>query len=648
MILSLQIRNYKVYGKNSFIRLGDEDTAFTAVIGKNGVGKSTLLEALDTVFNNKEWKLNSSSKSKKEDSYIAVVFAMNENILSHVNGDTAFSINRVLKRMPEEFLAQKSTNNEAALKLRAFLDSEDVPEYIGIVGKAYDVKSGKRFYAGDLVHEFVIEGLQKEMGLDRSNAEEHFVAYCKGCLEGVSYTYISVEDGIPELLKIEAQLMEKILPQDIVSGITEILDERRITVHTQRRGRNPRKSTVGLINEGLNELSKDISATVKSVDDSYSYKHISSSRNLTSKDLADAILRSFFASRSFVKDGLPVERLSSGEKRMALLDIVFSFLRKLERSKLTVLAVDEPETSLHVSSSFDQFRKLIRIAEDANCQVLCTSHWYGFIPVVKSGAIVYLDSNSASYFLTEDFVPGNNKIPTDVLLKSGFELAGSIINSIKGEEVKWVICEGVTDKKYLETIFENDQAVRVVTASNDITVINLFKQLSMSLKGVNRHLFSGSVMCLIDTDSDTPSKMNGMESFSDVEGVLQFRRLNILNNEIRLSPLGEKRFQNCCIEDILCAKTVARVISSEIGKKFEGDCSAPLVFNSHYPAVRVHDEGVDLYDGMRMLRKFIFSDSLDSRIVGKAKKVFCDLFVSGVNADEKQWMRMFWKELSGW
>lgn len=647
MILSVQIRNYKIYNKNTFIRLSADGSAFSAIIGKNGVGKSTILEALDTVFNNKQWKLSSSSsKSRNESSYVSILYEMTDEILSVVDREVAGAVSNVLKRMPRNFSAQKSTTNEAAVKLRSFLENSDLPEFIGIIGKSYEAKVGRKFYAGDLVHDFLIGGLELELGVSRDEAENLFGSYCRSCLDACSYTYISVEDGVPELLKVEKQLMERILPQDIMSGIIDILDEKRITVHNNRRGKNPRKSTVGLINDGLNDISKRMSQTVKRVDDSYSYKHISSSRNLTSRDLADAIINSFFSSRSFVKDGIPVENLSSGEKRMALLDIVFSFLRELEIDKFTILAIDEPESSLHVSSSFDQFRKLIRIAEDANCQVFCTSHWYGFIPIIRNGSIVHIDAGLISFFKNEDFIPGNSKVPTDVLLKSGFELAGSIINSIKSEPVTWIVCEGGTDKKYLEAFLGSVKTYRVVAASNDITVMNLYKQLSMSLKGVNRHQFSGEVICLIDTDSDTAGKIQDLTGFSDIEGVLKFRRLNLINGEMRLSDLGERRFNNCSIEDFLHSETVARIASRRLEISFERSGGKALKINCHTPSVKVEGGEMGDFEAIRFLRNFIFSESADKREIAKAKGGFCDEYIAEVSEEECQDTLELWQSLA--
>lgn len=644
MIYSVQIKNYKIYHKNTFVQLGTFGNPFSAVIGKNGVGKSTVLESLDTMFNSRGWNLN--SKNKKSSAYVSIVFEVNLEFVSQVDRETALVVDRVLKKMPDSFTAQKSTTNEAALKLRSYISEEVGLPTIGILGKQYDPKTGKKiFYAGDLIHDFVISGIMDELHETKEGAEKLYSSYCKSFLDSYSYTYIPVEDGIPELLRVEKDLMKKVLPQDIVSGIIDILDEKRITIHTNKRGKNPKKSTVGLINDDLNVFSKKISQTVKKIDDSYSFKHISSSRNLTARDLADAIIDSFFTSRSFVKDGLPVEKLSSGEKRMALVDIVFSFVREVKKDKFTIMAIDEPENSLHISSGFEQFRKLIRITEDAACQIICTSHWHGFIPIIGNGNIAHIENGSSSFFKTKDFVPGNNKIPTDILLKSGFELASSIIHSIRSERVVWFVCEGGTDKDYLESFLKNSGDYRVVAASNDIAVISLYKQLSMSLKGVNRYLFPGEVICLIDTDADTANKISDLHGFNEIQGVLRFRRLNMINGTLRLSGPGEKKFGVCTIEDSLDPAVVSRVASNLTDIKFSSTDQSFLHINSQVPQVRVDEEGVSDFEGIAVLRKVMFGESLNSIVIGRFKAGFCRKYLAEITSDEESKMLESWEGL---
>lgn len=59
MILAAILRNYKCYkGINIIPFCGDDVQDMNIIIGNNGVGKSAILEGLDTFFNEAPWIVN--------------------------------------------------------------------------------------------------------------------------------------------------------------------------------------------------------------------------------------------------------------------------------------------------------------------------------------------------------------------------------------------------------------------------------------------------------------------------------------------------------------------------------------------------------------------------------------------------------------
>lgn len=52
MVVGLFLKNYKIYNNINFIPVSNGET-FCAYIGQNGAGKSSVLEAFDTFFNNR-------------------------------------------------------------------------------------------------------------------------------------------------------------------------------------------------------------------------------------------------------------------------------------------------------------------------------------------------------------------------------------------------------------------------------------------------------------------------------------------------------------------------------------------------------------------------------------------------------------------
>lgn len=61
MIIGILLRHIKAYKGMNFIPIGHEHN-FVAYAGENGVGKSSILEAINIFINNKTWLINKSAK----------------------------------------------------------------------------------------------------------------------------------------------------------------------------------------------------------------------------------------------------------------------------------------------------------------------------------------------------------------------------------------------------------------------------------------------------------------------------------------------------------------------------------------------------------------------------------------------------------
>lgn len=65
MIVSIFLRHFKIYKGINYIPVS-EGVGFSSIIGENGCGKSSILEALDFCFNKKgatDWPINNEAKS---------------------------------------------------------------------------------------------------------------------------------------------------------------------------------------------------------------------------------------------------------------------------------------------------------------------------------------------------------------------------------------------------------------------------------------------------------------------------------------------------------------------------------------------------------------------------------------------------------
>lgn len=264
--------------------------------------------------------------------------------------------------------------------------------------------------------------------------------------------HIPVETDPNEYTKLETDTMQKLMDKNIQHEI-----EKAIT-----------KKTINQINSHLDTFVKDIEVILGTY--KYKGKHKNS---LTMPDLVSKIIEAYFSIKVLNKKGhneklVPVYDLSSGEKRKALVDIAYSFLkRKVEENKLVILAIDEPEASLHISACFPQFERLMELAKYKN-QVIISSHWYGFLPIITDGTATSIQKDNEGLVSIDllDFFNYREQItqarksikgplPFDVNLKSYNDLVQSIIISLMSDTpYNWVICEGISEKIYFEYFFK--------------------------------------------------------------------------------------------------------------------------------------------------------------------------------------------------
>ena len=82
MILGVLLRNFKTYKNITFIPISNGDK-FCGLIGKNGIGKSSILEAFDFYFNDKEFKLNINNiGAPNEECYVVPIFLIDKALIS--------------------------------------------------------------------------------------------------------------------------------------------------------------------------------------------------------------------------------------------------------------------------------------------------------------------------------------------------------------------------------------------------------------------------------------------------------------------------------------------------------------------------------------------------------------------------------------
>ena len=567
MIIGVILRNFKTYKGLNYLPISNGSN-YCGLIGLNGVGKSSILEALDCYFNNKPWNKNIDAQ-KSEPSYIIplivvekVFFKLNKNeqfaekysntIKSFIGNDIPSTIHNQRKPVWEAIKTHYETLSIGESLLLPIGINKDGVVDPGIFSDIFD--SIKEIDFPSVTTQDSQWSEEYNEAKEARNNEilknlESLLDYLK---EEMTYIYIPKDIEPERFVKFETEEIQHLIGSNLVDKVKEQLSE-----------------------NSIKEISTNLKAFIDELSQSlpdYKFKTNSERQpNLKSKDIYDLIVHDFFSRRELFKSNegkdVPLAQLSSGEKQQAITTLIHSSVinyRKHKNQNL-VIAIDEPESALHISICYEQFQKLYEISEHCN-QVLFSSHWYGFIPAIPSGSVANIVKKDEKHIVTifdiynyrEEIRHGirntNGQFPIDITLKGLNDLVQSIISSVinKDKHYNWLICEGSSDKIYLEYYLKDEiqnKRLRIVPVSGLGEVEKIYKQLYLAFSDLKNDIF-GKVFMLGDTDAQ-------LHTFSiQNQKNLECKRIvrNDTSEEVVLVDMNSRDTGKTDIEDALNGK----------------------------------------------------------------------------------------------
>lgn len=373
-INSLKIENFRGYCGEVSIDFDE----FTALVGKNDIGKSSIIEALDIFFNDgkgvikldKEDVNVGARENQENEISITVCFselpdrividATNETTLQSEHLLNADGLLEIIKKYPnggnpkvfiKAFHPTTPDCAELLLKkdreLRQIIDTKQIP-CDDKTRNAVMRTAIWQYYSDDLRMSLIDidvtkgdakpiwEKLQKYLPLyslfqsDRKNSD------------GDSEVQDPLKEAVKEILRDEE--------------LQRILDNVAITVESKLREVSTRTL------EKLREMNPDIANSLNPV--------IPSASNLKWADV--------FKSVSITSDeNIPINKRGSGSKRLILLNF---FRAEVERRQgetnaaSVVYAIEEPETSQHTENQRKLIHALMELTQAPNTQVIITTH----------------------------------------------------------------------------------------------------------------------------------------------------------------------------------------------------------------------------------------------------------------------------------
>ena len=401
MIVEFKIKNFRAYEKECVIDFED----LTAFVGKNDVGKSSVLEALDIFFNSGKGPI----KLEKDDL----------NVKCSKQGDDETILSACFSDLPREVTLDDSYST--SLSEEFMLNNEDQLEIV----KKYKAAGKEKVYikanhptnpnCADLLTKKNSE-LKKIIEKDGISCENRSINSImrKAIWDNYSSDLHRVECEI-DITKGEdggiKSIWEKL--QNYIPIYTLFKSDRKNS-DTDDEVQDPLKTAVEQILK-TKEVSKDLEAISKQVKEKL--KEVADKTLLKLKainsDLAESLSpripdaldwRKVFSGVSIISnDEIPINKRGSGVKRLVLLSF---FQAEAEKKQDTsergiIYAIEEPETSQHYEHQKLLIKALIELAQKNNTQVILTTH--------SSLIVKNLDFDSIRLILN-DKISKNNEI----------------------------------------------------------------------------------------------------------------------------------------------------------------------------------------------------------------------------------------------
>ncbi|UDM05756.1 ATP-binding protein [Halomonas sp. NyZ770] len=565
MIVGLLLRNIKCYKGINFIPLVDYETeTVTILTGGNGVGKSTVLESINYILNSQdvvEWEI--TIDEKKDRGFVCPVFLVDSE---------DFADDPKKKKISDVFWnADLAKFHQHGDWVKDFISWRDNLREVTDTSKKFLIPIG-RTSKNDIVFTSTFHSLIENRKVD-GMSKSYFKDLLSRILGLYSYIYIPVESSIKSILSIQAKEMQAMMDKRIIDEIKGILEKKS----------SAKESIMDIINKNLHEYIDGLNSKFH---DGYKYQPRGLKKNLSTIDVTKLVVKEFFENRILTKNGKLITSLSSGQQRLALIDVATTMLSSDNNSKYIILSIDEPEASLEVSQRLKQFNRLSELSDKFGHQCFFTTHWYGMLLKPFNGHLVHIRDDeqppNIKGFRLDSLFGKRSDIPDDIELKGFFDFMSSLISTMKSSDENWIICEGVEDAIYLKCYLHNKvKNLNIIPFNGCGNIRKLFRFLEIPfLDDAERSSIKGRIMCLVDTDernliieqtyknSSYGKKLNfsriSINREKDVSSIVSIANPNAINTEVE-DLLHVKPYT----ETILHLSKMQLEISSELAEFLE-------------------------------------------------------------------------------
>lgn len=448
VISKLYIKNFRGYEEQT-IELHKD---LNVIIGKNDVGKSTILEALEIFFNNNTIKIDvldlNKKRANKEDRDITI------QVSFEVDSKKSYTIDTIPTKLSQEYLL----DSEGYLTIRKVWNAS---------GKNITSKSLKTYIVSDypstkfenpLICRKISE-LKRELSLFDSTQDTTSVnkVICSDIRKAIyRFSSINSSDLTETVIPIDAEDGKKIydaIKVDLPLYFLFKADRENKDSDSEVQGplKAITKSILSGMQEDLDELKDKIVAATEDVG-LRTIEKLSEMNPEIANELTPTVSTkawdSLFSFTFEDEDGIPINKRGSGVRRLILLNY---FRAEAERQRVSekpiIYALEEPETAQHPDWQKMLYNALVDLSEQENTQILLTTHSPSLGALVPTNDIIFIFRKHGKIE-----IESNDPLVLDGVTQSLGVMPNIEIAKVESN-IKLIIClEGYTDVEFLKNI----------------------------------------------------------------------------------------------------------------------------------------------------------------------------------------------------
>lgn len=457
---SVTLENFRCFEEATTITFNN----LTAFIGKNDIGKSTILEALEIFFNNSAVKFDLSDFNINHKDEPVVIICDFDDIPEEVVLD---------EDAKTDFDAEYLTIQPGILRIRKEFPPNKIAPQVFVI--ANHPKSAEIENPLILLKEKELQTLVKKMSLNcslKGNPGMRQAIWAALSDKKLEVTKIDVTKRSAGDLKGIWEQIEKFLP------IFEYFRSDRGSSDSDSEIQDPMKAAALM---AVSEMAPDIKNIQSRIETRA--LEIAEETKKTLKEINPGLaeeLRPRLASPTTTKwaglfpisldteNGIPLNKRGNGVRRLVLVAFFKTEAEKRIREKTegnVIYAIEEPENAQHPDNQRILLRALSRIAESKNAQVILTTHSPALASDLPWESLRFIHNQGRRK------VDCGEAILPDIIKELG------VLPDL-GEKVRVIVCvEGPTDVAAItalgKCIHENNPSVVDVEGDSRVLLISL-------------------------------------------------------------------------------------------------------------------------------------------------------------------------------